>query len=186
MIMDSYVDIIVLPDAEITSPALMNNLFAKLHRALVKHSSGNVAVSFPKYGKTLGDILRLHGTFTALDCLMMQPWLKGLRDYTSVSNILTVPDDIQGYRTTFRVQQKSPQNIRRRAISKGWLSEEEALQKIPDSKQKRVALPFIQIKSQSTNQEVYLFVKCGELLDAPETGLFSSYGFSRIATTPWF
>ncbi|MEZ8147728.1 type I-F CRISPR-associated endoribonuclease Cas6/Csy4 [Enterovibrio norvegicus] len=184
--MDSYIDIVVLPDAEITSPALMNNLFAKLHRALVELASGDVAVSFPKYGKMLGNILRLHGTRDALDRLMVQPWLKGLRDYTSVSDISPVPDNVQGYRSTFRVQQKSPQNIRKRAISKGWLSEEEALHKIPDSKQKRLSLPFIQIKSQSTNQEVRLFVERGELLDKPETGHFSSYGFSRTATTPWF
>lgn len=184
--MDSYIDIVVLPDAEISSPALMNNLFAKLHRALVEFAKGDIAVSFPKYGKTLGDILRLHGTHAALERLMIQPWLKGLRDYTSVSAISPVPENVQGYRTTFRVQQKSPQNMRKRSIAKGWLSEEEALHNIPDSKQKRLALPFLQIKSQSTKQEVRLFVGRGELVDKPEAGHFSSYGLSRTATTPSF
>ncbi|WP_263364496.1 type I-F CRISPR-associated endoribonuclease Cas6/Csy4 [Candidatus Enterovibrio escicola] len=42
--MDNYIDIVVLPDAEISSPALINNLFAKLHRALVEHAGGDVVV----------------------------------------------------------------------------------------------------------------------------------------------
>ena len=184
--MDSYLDIEVLPDPEISSPVLMNNLFAKLHRALVEYSHGKVAVSFPKYGKTLGDVLRLHGSRDALERVMVQPWFKGLRDYTSVGNTSPVPDNIQGYRTTFRVQQKSQHNIRRRAVAKGWLSEEEALHKIPDAKQKRLSLPFVQIKSQSTNQQMRLFIECGALLEKPVAGHFSSYGFSREATIPWF
>ncbi|WP_150142416.1 type I-F CRISPR-associated endoribonuclease Cas6/Csy4 [Candidatus Enterovibrio escicola] len=184
--MDNYIDIVVLPDAEISSPALINNLFAKLHRALVEHAGGDVAVSFPKYGTMLGEVLRLHGTRHTLDRLMTQPWLKGLRDYTSVNNISPMPDNIQGYHTTFRVQQKSPPNIRRRAIFKGWLIEDEALHKIPDFKQKRLSLPFIQIKSQSTNQEIWLFFQGGEQQDKLTTGHFFSYGLSREATVPWF
>lgn len=181
-----YLDIVLEPDAEISAPALLNNLFAKLHRALVQSAKGDIGVSFPKYGKTLGDALRLHGSCAALETIMATPWLKGLRDYTEVGNIEKVPEKIKGYRTVFRVQQKSPQNMRKRSVAKGWLSEIQAQEQIPDTAQKCLSQPFILLKSVSTQQHMMLFIQYGALKKTPQKGGFSRYGLSKESTIPWF
>lgn len=184
--MDHYLDIQVEPDLEITAPALLNNLFAKFHRTMAQTCHGQVAVSFPKHGKVLGDVLRLHGTKPILIKLMEQPWLKGLRDYTTLGTIQPIPERIKGYRTVSRVQKKSPHNLRKRSILKGWLTEEEAILKIPESKQPQLELPYLQLKSLSNNNVMRIYVKHGDLLPLKVKGNFSSYGFSRVATIPWF
>ncbi len=184
--MDFYLDIQVEPDLEITAAALLNNLFAKFHRTMAQHCLGEIAVSFPRYHRGLGDVLRLHGTQASLKKLMAQPWLKGLRDYTCVSEIRPVPTDIKGYRTVFRVQQKSPQNIRKRSVAKGWLSAEEALLKFSDEKQKTLNLPYLQVKSLSSDQMIKIFVRMGDIQETASQGEITTYGLSRSATIPWF
>lgn len=184
--MDYYLDIQVEPDLEISTPALLNNLFAKFHRVLAKSCKGQVAVSFPRYGRVLGDVLRIHGPESAIQLLMAQPWLKGLRDYTKVGDILPVPSDIIGFRTVSRVQRKSPQNLRKRSIAKGWLTEEEARHKIPDTKQLKLDLPFLQLQSLSNKNVLRIYVKHGDITQKAVIGEYSSYGFSAQATVPWF
>lgn len=184
--MDHYLDIQVLPDLDISAPALMNNLFAKFHRSMAQALPGEVAVSFPKYHRSLGDVLRLHGTEESLNQLMALPWLKGLRDYTQVSELREVPADIKGYRSVYRVQKKSVNNRRKRSVAKGWLSEEEAIHRIPDEAQQTLKLPFLQFKSLSSQQNMRVYVALGELLSEPTKGPVNSYGLSRTATVPWF
>lgn len=184
--MDFYLDIQVEPDIEVTASALMNNLFAKFHRAMAQTCNGLIAVSFPKHGHLLGDVLRLHGSKQALDQLMLQTWLKGLRDYTKVGEILPVPKEVKGYRCVSRIQKKSPQNLRKRSIAKGWLTEEEALHKIPESKQPQLTLPYLQLQSLSSKSVMRIFIKHSDITQQAVEGEYSSYGLSRQATIPWF
>lgn len=184
--MNHFLDIKVLPDLDISAPALMNNLFAKFHRAVAQRSCGEIGVSFPNYNKTLGDTLRLHGTENSLSHLMSEIWLKGLRDYTKVSEISSIPQNIKGFRHFFRVQQKSPQNMRKRSVIKGWKTNEEAMDTLPDSKQKLLDLPYLQIQSLSSKQQMRIYIKQGELQKSGSSGTFSSYGLSRIASVPYF
>ncbi|MAT50511.1 MAG: type I-F CRISPR-associated endoribonuclease Cas6/Csy4 [Porticoccaceae bacterium] len=183
--MDHYIDIRVLPDPEFKETTLMNALYAKLHRVLHKTTEGRVGVSFPHFNKNLGDILRLHGTHQDLALLIDQPWLQGLKDYCNASDILTVPTDPQ-YRVVRRKQIKSQHNKRARSINKGWLSEQQALEQIPDEAQKPVKLPYAQIKSLSNGNVMRIYVEHQPLLTIPTPGLFSSYGLSTTATVPWF
>ncbi len=184
--MDYYLDIQVEPDLEISAPALLNNLFAKFHRAMALHCHEPIAASFPKYDQTLGNVLRLFGTKETLAQFMALPWLKGLRDYTHVSSIHAVPKAVQGYRSVFRVQRKSPQNKRKRAIARGLMTEQEAQHQIPDQAFQPLLLPYLQLHSLSTKQTMRLYIQLGELYDQPRSGDFSSYGLSRVATIPWF
>jgi len=184
--MDSYLDIRVLPDPEFTAQALLDALFAKLHRALGQHAAGGIGISFPHAGKNLGDKLRLHGTSAALAAFHQLNWLKGLGDYTDCSAILPVPADAK-HRTIGRVQVKSnAERLRRRAIKKGKLTEEEALQRIPDSVSQRSNLPFVNVKSLSNGERYPLFIRQGEIRQQASPGEFSSYGLSASATVPWF
>ncbi|TDB58597.1 MULTISPECIES: type I-F CRISPR-associated endoribonuclease Cas6/Csy4 [Photorhabdus] len=184
--MDYYLEIRVLPDLEFGQQDLMAALFAKLHRALGQAGNGRIGVSFPRVGKTLGNTLRIHGASEALNDLQALPWLKGLRDYTEVVDIQPVPKNTQ-YRCVSRVQvNSSVERLRRRSVKKGWLTEEQARQRIPISKEQRTDLPFLNLKSLSSGQSFPLFVEQGPIEDRPTPGIFSSYGLSASATIPWF
>lgn len=112
--------------------------------------------------------------------------MKGLRDYTDLSLIQAVPAET-AFRTVSRVQVKSSvERIRRRAVSKGWLTEEQARERIPMANEQRTLLPFIALKSLSTGQHFRLFLKQGQLQERPTPGVFSFYGLSASATVPWF
>lgn len=184
--MDHYQDIRVLPDPEFSEPMLMAALFAKLHRALAAHGQGNIGVSFPGMQRTPGAVLRLHGSHKTLAELQESGWLKGLRDYTGIGPLQAVPTGAQ-HRTVSRVQVKSSaERLRRRSVSKGWLTDAQAREKIPMANEQRSSLPFITLKSLSTGQSFRLFLKQGELQAVPIEGSFSFYGLSAFATVPWF
>ena len=182
--MNFYCDIKVLPDPEAPATVLINNLMSKLHRALVQLNGHSIGVSFPNVNKTLGDTLRLHGCEAALQALLEINWLKGLRDYCELKAISPVPDRCQ-HRVVKRRQQKSAHNKRKRSVAKGWLSPEEAQRNIPD-KEKPLKLPFVQLNSASTGQQIKIFIENGPVSDTPSKGKFSCYGLSQTATIPWF
>lgn len=184
--MDHYLEIRVLADPEFTTQQLLDALFSKLHRALAQTTLGNIGISFPDAAKTLGGTIRLHGLADALAALQGTFWLKGLRDYTQVSEIQPVPDNA-AYRVVKRVQVKSSaKRLRRRSVAKGWLTQEQAENQIPLSKEKRSNLPYLQLKSASTGQMFKLFIEQGPIQPIPSTGEFSAYGLSATATIPWF
>lgn len=184
--MDHYIEIRLLPDPEFPNNVLMNALFAKLHRALVETGGGELGISFPKAGKCLGELLRIHGKQMPLARLMSLPWLKGLRDYTETSPVLSVPDNCQ-YRVVQRKQAKSSsERLRRRSIAKGWLTEKEAVERISDRNEQQLKTPFVQLKSGSSGQTFRLFICQGKLQGEPKAGVFSAYGLSSQATIPWF
>lgn len=183
--MDHYLELTVLPDPEFSESVLMNALFAKLHRALGQTAQGAVGISFPAYNKTLGSTVRLHGEAPTLDRFMSTNWLQGMRDYCRCSEIAAVPEGAK-HRVVKRVQAKSAHNKRKRSVAKGWLTEEEALQKIPESQQKPLKLPFLQLKSLSNGNTMRIYVEHGNLQDEPTEGSFSSYGLSATSSVPWF
>lgn len=183
--MDSYIDITVLPDPEFSSTTLINAVFAKLHRVLMKVAQGRIGVSFPSYKNTLGKILRIHGCQMDLGVLLAEPWLKGLGDYTQVSEIQPVPAGC-AYRTVYREHTKSAHNKLKRSLSKGWITEEEAAVRFKTEQSKTSDLPFANVKSLSTGEQIRIFIGLGDLQGQPTKGEFSSYGLSKTATVPWF
>lgn len=183
--MDHYLDIRVLPDPEFGQVDLLNALYAKLHRVLPSMTQGRVGVSFPNHKRTLGECLRLHGTLADLLNLCEVNWLQGLRDYIRLSEPTPVPVGAS-YRTVRRVQAKSAYNKRRRSVAKGWLTEAEALARIPDTQQKLMTLPYAEMHSLSTGGRMRLYIEHGPLLEEPVTGAFNAYGLSSTATIPWF
>jgi len=85
-----YLDITVIPDEETSAHQLMGALYDKFHLALVGAQADSIGVSFPNYrriAKTLGSVLRLHGTEEELNTFMASDWLKGMRDYVKVAAI---------------------------------------------------------------------------------------------------
>ncbi|RPH26906.1 type I-F CRISPR-associated endoribonuclease Cas6/Csy4 [Buttiauxella warmboldiae] len=184
--MESYQEIRILPHLEFQQPMLMAALFARLHLALAARRSGDIGISFPEYGKTPGGVLRLHGCQQALEELDATRWHAGFQDYCSVAAIAPVPA-VAGWRTVNRVQVKSnAERLMRRSVRKGWLTEEEAEQRVAQIRTQSSSLPFLPLKSLSNGQHFRLFICHGELQTSPVTGTFSSYGLSGATTIPWF
>lgn len=189
--MDRYIEITVLPDLEADASFLMNNLCSKLHAVLGQVTMGEVGVSFPGYaqaGKNLGTKLRIHGSEIMLEKLMAENWLKGLRDYSQCSAVLPVPTDAK-QRYFARRQLKSAYNKQQRSVSKGWLTQEEAVVQISEQSSRLLKLPFIQLTSRGNKQQMKVFIEQGPIVDHPTKGGFNSYGLSRLSekvTVPWF
>lgn len=192
--MNHYIDMCVRPDEDFPASQLMSALYTRLHRALVAHGAGNVGVSFPEHSaRWLGNRMRLHGSAQALATLMDQDWLKGMRDHLDQDAITPVPAQAQ-HRQVTRVQTKSsPERLRRRLIrrlmKRSNLSEAEAAERIPDTPARLANLPSVLVRSGSTGQTFRLFIQHGPLCDeatADTPKLFSSYGLSQGASTPWF
>lgn len=187
--MDHYLDIRIRPDPEFSTPQLMNALFAKLHRVLVEMKSGDIGISFPDVDEkkpVLGDVLRLHSSIFQLQILMQRAWLSGMSDHLLISKIIVVPE--RGcYRTVSRVQSDSnPKRLRRRLMRRHGLSEAEAKQRIPDQTAKKLTLPYVNLRSQSSGQYFRLFIHHGVAQNQAQSGTFSYYGLSSDATVPWF
>ena len=183
--MDHHVDITVLPDPEFQETTLMNALFAKLHRALGKHGHGKIGVSFPDHSKTLGARLRLHSSKGALEEFMQTSWITGMTDYCHVGDVQHVPP-LTLFCTVRRVQAKSASNKRKRSVAKGWLDESEAWKRIPDSQQRMLHLPYVQLRSLSNGNMMRIYIEHGEPVQQSVEGPFSAYGLSSTATVPWF
>ena len=186
--MNHYVDIFLLPDPEFTSSVLMNTLFEKLHRALVKLQSDDIGVSFPDYkidDMNMGDALRLHGGAASLNRVIELDWLRGMRDHVEVAG----PNMVErgaSFGAVRRVQVKSnPERLRRRLVKRKGVDIDEARRLIPDTVEKSLDLPFIQITSRSTRQTFKIFVEQKQS-DEHCAGRFNAYGFSRTATVPLF
>lgn len=188
-----YIDITLLPDPEFSHLHLMSALVAKLHRALVERQNTDIGVSYPQHveqpasRRTLGAVLRLHGTFDALQHLMTQDWLKGMRDHTLVAALRPAPAGAQ-HRTVRRRQFKTnADRLRRRRIQRKGETAEQAMAAIPDNVERRPDLPFVQLSSSSTGQPYCLFVEHGPLLSATSgSGGFNSHGLSKGSSIPWF
>jgi len=186
--MDRYLDILILPDPEFPPHQLMDALFAKLHRCLVRLQADDIGVSFPEVDRAkrqLGRVLRLHSTEDSFARLMAEPWLTGMRDHIRINGVEAVPDQVQ-HRRVRRVQAKSnPERIRRRQMKRHNWTEEEARRRIPDAAAQLLSLPFLSVQSTSSERRFRLFIDHQEA-DGPAAGRFNAYGLSTAATVPWF
>ncbi|TKJ91338.1 type I-F CRISPR-associated endoribonuclease Cas6/Csy4 [Erwinia persicina] len=184
--MDYYQDIRVVADAEVSEQVIMARLFMRLHQFTGKVAEGRIGISFPQVKKTLGNQLRIHGTQADLTTLKQSSWLQGVLDYISCGEITAIPQTVS-WRVVRRVQVKSSaERLRRRSVSKGWLSEAEAQQRISVCDEQRSHLPYLLIKSGSNGHAYPLFIEHGPIQSSQTTGSFNSYGLSATQTIPWF
>lgn len=187
-----YIDITLLSDPEFSHAHLMGALVAKLHRVLVHGKTTDVGVSYPRHidhpqsKRTLGNVLRLHGTIDALEHLMGQDWLKGMRDHTQVSTARPVPDAAQHRAVRRRQFKTNVERLRRRRMQRKGETADQAAAAIPATVERAPDLPFVQLRSNSTDQSFYLYIQHGPLQSEPVAGTFNAYGLGQGATVPWF
>lgn len=184
-----YIDITLLPDPEFSHAHLLGALIAKLHRVLVQLGSADIGISFPRYSqrpRTLGAVLRLHGSDAALQQLMAQPWLQGMRDHVQCTQPAPVPETAVPYLVQRRQFKTSPDRLRRRRMRRKGESAEQAAAAIPDSVERTPDLPYVQLRSASTGQPFCLFIEQKAAQGTAGTDGFNTYGLSQGAAVPWF
>ena len=187
-----YIDITLLPDPEFSQVHLLGALVSKLHRALVQLCADNIGMSFPTHvvkpftQRGLGTVLRLHGGLDALQALMGQDWLKGMRDHVTVTDPAQAPVDSPRRLVLRRQFKTNAERLRRRRMQRKGETAEQAAEAIPDSVERRPDLPFVHLRSSSTAQPFCLFVEHREVTAESVGGGFNSYGLSLGATVPWF
>lgn len=188
--MSYFIDIQLRLDPEFPARQLLAALYGKLHRGLVQSQITSVGVSFPGYQEKppgLGETLRLIGPKEALEHLMWQAWMQGMRDHVITGAIAPVPDGAT-HRRLHRVQAKSsPERLRRRLMRRHALTEEQARLQVPDHVAEVLHLPFVTLRSTSTGQTFPLFLKMGPPLSSAQPArAFNTYGLSSTGTIPWF
>ena len=187
-----YIDITLLPDPEFSHAHLLGALVAKLHRALVQHGAGDIGASFPqhvdtpRHQRTLGRVLRLHGSEQALLALMAQDWLRGMRDHVALAPLAAAPPDAPHLLVLRRQFKTNAERLRRRRMRRKGETAEQAAAAIPDSVERTPDLPYAQLRSSSTGEPFCLFVAHGPILESALVGRFNTYGLGPQASVPWF
>lgn len=193
--MKYYIEITLLPDAEVGLGFLWQKVYQQLHLALaqIKNENGleNIGVSFPQYGdKTfpLGKSLRLFARLADdLESLKIDQWFERLLDYVNISSLFAVPKDVHEYAVFSRKQPKMDfmRRVEKQATRHG-VTIEEALEHFKNyEKENTLTLPFVNAYSQTWKKNFPLFIE--KTAYASETlGKFDTYGLSKEATVPWF
>ena len=192
--MNYYIEITLIPSADIGIHFIMEKAFHQIHLGLVKMQTlaGTVPIgmSFPEYdsGKNLlGSKIRLFAaTEIDLEKLDALKCLGSLTDYVHATGIRVVPENVSSYANFSRQQPKSS-NIRmaRRKAKRESIEFEQALQILGEYKEQRVKTPFINMSSQSSEQRFRLFILRRDADELINDG-FSCYGLSSKSTVPAF
>jgi CRISPR-associated endonuclease Csy4 len=193
--MNYHIDIKLYPDSEIDIAFLRNKIYTKLHKAIFDLNATDIGVSFPQVKIKLGDVIRIHSSKNRLDELQNLNWLGGLSGYCKMSEILPVPDNVQGYKTISRIRQNMSISRLEKKIahqkSKGYLRSDEDIEiyeKQYKAKLFKTGLnnPYLELQSTSTANKYRLYIEFGDLQKQTVKGEFDRFGLSAIATIPIF
>ena len=191
--MKYYQEIRLLPDAETSLYFLWSKVFTQVHLALATVSSekrGNqIGISFPRYTeKALGDTLRiLAPEKEMIEALELAAKCERLADYVHLTTCRPIPERrIHGYSIYSRYQPDEPveRKARRYVKRHAEVSYEDALQLLKQRKE-TYTLPYIMMKSYSSEQHFHLFIQ-KKSVEKEQEGTFNSYGLSATASIPEF
>jgi len=194
--MNHYIEIKLNPDEDIPVYFLRNTCFKKLHKALHDSQQNAIGISFPRYKVKLGDVLRIHGEKQRLEELQAMGWIGGLSGYCEVSDILPVPEIVEGYRI---VSRKQPTMTLKKLESRVEYQKKKGVLKTNEDvkayerqyKEKMYGSqsldnPYLELTSSSNGHKHRRFIQFGRLLERATEGEFDQFGLSKIATVPWF
>lgn len=205
--MKNYVEITLLPNADIALYFLWQKVYQQIHIGFadIKREDDTIpiGVSFPGYdseNNLLGSKLRLFAeNKEQLESLNVNKCLCRLLDYVHISSIKEVPSNIGAFALFKRQQVKSSiSRLARRKAKRHEIDFEAALASLNGFEEKHTKAPFVQMESLSTENGVKgddgtgngrhkfrLFI-VKRLFDQPQKGTFNCYGLSQQATVPWF
>jgi CRISPR-associated endonuclease Csy4 len=202
--MNHYQDIKIFSDAECNLAFLRNKIYQKLHKAIFDLATTKIGVSFPNSKENqkdtlpnilLGDTIRIHSNKAKLQQLQNLNWLGGLVGYCKISDVLPLPDKVDGYRVISRIRQNmSFARMQKKIIhqqSKGYLKTDEEIrvyEKYYKAKMFKTGLnnPYLELNSVSTGGKYRLYIEFGEVQDKAAVGDFNNFGLSNEATTAIF
>ncbi len=205
--MKNYVEITLLPNADIALYFLWQKVYQQIHIgfASIKKEDDTIpiGVSFPGYDSEknhLGNKLRLFAeNKEKLQVLDIHKCLNRLLDYVHISSIKEVPANIESFALFKRQQVKSSiTRLARRKAKRHGIDFETALASLSEFEEKQTKAPFIQMESLSTENKTIsddaadnvrhkfrLFI-VKHSFDQSQQGTFNCYGLSQQATVPWF
>ncbi len=194
--MNYYLDITLLPNPETPLTFIWEKVYQQVHLGLVeiKDSNGdiNVGVSFPYYKDenneySLGSVLRIISSDKeSLEKLNISKWLSRLFDYVAISDINKVPEKIDSYACFRRIREKNnDERLARRNAKRNNITYEEALLLYKNRTVSINKLPFVKVKSLSSDQKYSLKIE-RLFKNEPESSSFDSYGLSSTTTVPIF
>jgi len=193
--MKFYIEITLLPGVEIPIYFLWEKVYQQLHLALVEIQDANgvvkVGVSFPEYDEDeyqLGNKLRLFAPSKKdLEVLNIQKWLSRLTDYIHITSIRDVPAKPTGYAFFKRIQTKSSNTrLARRKAKRESIRFEKALSLLSKRREQISRVPYLHIKSLSTDKRYRLMIACVETKQRNSIDSFSTYGLSSTNSVPMF
>ena len=183
--MEHYLDIKIIPDAEMRESVLMNKVYTKLHKALFDLKNNSIGVSFPEYRIKLGKVIRIHGEQAMLNDFQGLNWLGGLSGYCEVSDIIKVPEKCK-HIVISRKQANMTEAKLRRLIKRNTITPEEIKAYKAKMFSQGLDHAFLELDSASNGHHHRRFIQFGDLLEQPIKGDFDSFGLSKQATVPWF
>ena len=193
--MKSYLEITLKPQPEILLYFLWEKVYQQVHLALVEiqDADGKVVVgsSFPEYDydlHQLGSKLRLFAPSEEnLESLNIQKWLCRLTDYVHITSIRDVPKNITEYAFFKRIQTKSSNaRLARRKAKREGISLDDALLALKKHKEQISKVPYIHIKSLSSDERYRLMIGCVGAKESSKMVNFSTYGLSSTSSVPMF
>lgn len=189
-----YIEMMLLPNADIGQYFTWQKLYQQIHLALAESKSeenaSKIGVSFPEYNADefrLGTKLRLFAEDEqSLKDMQCDKWLRCLRDYVQVKPIATVPENLAGYACFRHIKLKGNKEklARRRAKRKGETFQQ-ALSHYENFEEQRSKLPYINMTSLTNGHRFRLFIE-KQTREQQRTGPFSCYGLSNTTTVPLF
>lgn len=189
--MDAYYDVKLLPCNAMNSSRVMGTVITRLHMLFDTLPIDDIGISFPQaveQYKTLGYVLRLHGTRDRLEQFVSLNPFSPVAELVRLGEIADVPEQVE-WRMIRRVQcrKSNVERVRRRHASRHNLTMEQVREKIKSSVQRRLDLPFAIVHSASSKQKFPLFIE-QRTVEEPGTGhgTFNTYGLSRERAVPWF
>ena len=194
--MKYFIDITLLPTDGIGHHFLWSKVFQQIHLALVENKnddgSSSCGVTFPEFdeGKhRLGRKLRMFAPEkNHLETLNLPKWLERLHDYTHITHIRDVPENVEKYVRFTRLQTKSSkERLARRATKRHDVSYEQAMLERTDFQLHLSDAPFIRLKSLGSGNQFRIMVSKEDMADFfHSTQGFSTYGLSNGPVLPWF
>ena len=193
--MKYYIEIILLSSNEIPLYFLWEKVYQQIHLALVESQEPkgkvSIGVSFPEYNvkeHKLGNKLRLFSfNRDEIETLDIHRWLSRLKDYVHVSGIREVLGNINEYAFFKRIQTKSSNSrLARRKARRDGISYEEALSFFNKHLEKNSDLPYIQMKSISSDKRYRLIIGYEKVDKTSNNEGFSTYGLSSSSSVPIF
>lgn len=189
-----FVEITLLPDIETPLNILLGKVFHAIHHRLVElqDSEKTVAIglSFPEYKISpawIGDKIRLFANDdTLLGSFNVKKVLSIYSDYLHITSIRQVPDDVKAY---VRYRRYQPLNnmeaLARRKAKREGVSYAEAIARYAQFSREQCPLPYIKMRSDSTNKTYSLFIR-KDKADNDEAFTFNTYGMSIKGAVPEF